>query len=582
MEYGQTVATLSRRQFVGGALATGALLALAGGHTAARADDAGGSAEASDDGSAAQAIDEPGVADGVPGGTLHWFITNPSGIEPFMAEETQGVQVMYQLFDTLTTYDWATGTMKPLACDSYEVNDDATQYIFHLKQDATFHNGQPVTAADYKYSWERLCDGNFRPAPSTQGYILDPIVGAPELMNGQGGELGIECPDDYTLVVNLRVPFADFDATVAYPATAPIPAGSTDTEEDYLAFQTAPVGNGPFMMDGEWVDGQYIQLKRYDGYAGEQPFIDGVVFQIVTDDQTAWMEFQAGNLDYTTIPSGQFKATLQTYGEAESDGYLANPGHQVFTGDGTSIWYLVCNNNDEVMSNRDLRIAISCAINRQAICDTVMEGTRIPAANILSPGFPGYVEGAWDYCPAEGDQELAAQYFDSAGYPLGDDGSRGLSLTVSCASSSVNTNILSMVQADLAACGVDLQIQTLESAAYMDAMQSGDFQIGRSGMTTLVPTPYQVLQVLFYTGTGDNYSGYSSEEFDAAIDAAAAIVDTDERMAAYQEANAIVAADFPVIPLFFFTLSSVASNRVNNLYLNPIAFSRLTRCWLSA
>ena len=577
MEYGHVGTGLSRRQFVGGALTVGALLALTGGVASACADEGGESSDGSD-----QAIDAPGVANGVAGGTLRWFITNPSGIEPFMAEETQGVQVMYQLFDTLTTYDWATGTMQPLACDSYEVNEDATQYTFHLKQDATFHNGQPVTAADYKYSWERLCNGNFLPAPSTQGYILDPIVGAPELMSGQGGELGIECPDDYTLVVNLRVPFADFDATVAYPATAPIPAGSTDTEEAYLAFQTAPVGNGPFMMDGEWVDGQYIQLKRYDGYAGEQPFIDGVIFQIVTDDQTAWMEFQAGNLDYTTIPSGQFNATLQTYGEAEADGYLANPGHQVFTGDGTSIWYLVCNNNDEFMSNRDLRIAVSCAINRQAICDTVMEGTRIPAANILSPGFPGYVEGAWDYCPAQGDKELAGQYFDSAGYPLGDDGSRGLSLTVSCASSSVNTNILSMVQADLAACGVDLQIQTLESAAYMDAMQSGDFQIGRSGMTTLVPTPYQVLQVLFYTGTGDNYSGYSSEEFDAAIDAAAAIVDTDERMAAYQEANAIVAEDFPVIPLFFFTLASVASNRVNNLYLNPISFARLTRCWLSA
>ncbi len=576
MEYGHMGAALSRRQFVGGALATGALLALAGTGTMALADeeDAG-----SDE---VQAIDEAGVADGVAGGTLRWFITSPSGIEPFMAEETQGVQVMYQLFDTLTTYDWATESMKPLACDSYEVNDDATQYTFHLKQDATFHNGQPVTAADYKYAWERLCDGTFLPSPSTQGYILEPIEGAPELISGQGGELNIETPDDYTLVVNLRVPFADFDATVAYPATAPIPAGSTDTEEDFLAFQTAPVGNGPFMMNGEWVDGQYIQLQRYDGYAGEQPFLDGIIFQIFTDDQTAWMEFQAGNLDYTTIPSGQFTSTLATYGEAESDGYLANPGHQVFTGDGTSIWYLVCNNDDEVMSNRDLRIAISCAINRQAICDTVMEGTRIPAANILSPGFPGYVEGAWDYCPAEGDQELAAQYFDSAGYPLDDSGSRGLSLTVSCASSSANTNILSMVQADLAACGVDLEIQTLESAAYMDAMQSGDFQIGRSGMTTLVPTPYQVLQVLFYTGTGDNYSGYSSEEFDAAIDTASAIVDTDERVAAYQEANAIVAADFPVIPLFFFTLSSVTSSRVNNLYLNPISFARLTRCWLSA
>ena len=589
------VSTLSRRAFMSGALATGAMLALAGCNKDEAAD-----APASDDASATGdddsaessatttrevpddgAIDAAGVANGVEGGTMTWFITSPTGIEPFFAEEVQGVQVMYQLFDTLTTYDWATSSMKPLACESYESNDDATQFTFHLRKDATFHNGQPVTAADYKYAWERLCDGNFKPAPSTQGYILDPIIGAAELMSGEGGELDIECPDDYTLVVNLKAPFADFDATVAYPATAPVPAGCSDTEEDFQAFRVAPIGNGPFMMDGEWVDGQYVKLKRYEDYDGERPFLDGVTFQIYKDDQAAWMEFTAGNLDYTVVPSGNFTMAVDTYGEAESDGYLAYPDHQTFTGDETTIWYLVCNVDDEVMSNRDVRIGISYAINRQAICDTVLQGSRIPAANILSPGFPGYVEGGWDFCPAEGDKDLAGQYFDEAGYPLGDDGRRGLKVTISCASSSQNTNVLSMVQADLDACGVDCELQTLESAAYMSAMQLHDFQMGRSGMTTLVPTPYQVLQVLFYTGTGDNYSGYSSEEFDAAIDKAAAIVDTDERVAAYQEANAIVAEDFPVIPLFFFKHAYVASSRVNNLYLNPIAFARLTRCWLS-
>ena len=148
------VSTLSRRAFVSGALATGAMLALAGcnkdevADAPATGDDdsaepsATTTREVPDDG----AIDAEGVANGVEGGTMTWFITSPTGIEPFFAEEVQGVQVMYQLFDTLTTYDWATSSMKPLACESYESNDDATQFTFHLRKDATFHNGRPTTS----------------------------------------------------------------------------------------------------------------------------------------------------------------------------------------------------------------------------------------------------------------------------------------------------------------------------------------------------------------------------------------------------------------------------------------------------
>ena len=569
------LAGMSRRSFVRGALTAGTVFAMAGGSVGALAD------EAAPSGEDVPEPDEIDASGAVEGGVLRYELTNPVGIEPFDAEENMGVEVMTNLFDTLVTWDWGNQTIAPLAAESWEVNEDATVYTFHLRQDAKFHNGQPVTSADFKYSWERICRADFLPSPSTQGYKIELVVGATEMMNGEATELsGVECPDDYTLVVNLTAPYGDFLLDLTDLATAPIPSGMGGTEEDYQSFRVAPVGNGPFMMDGEWVDGQYIQLKRFDDYWGEKPHIDGVVFQIYADSQTSWAEFQAGNLDFAVVPSGMFDATRQQYGEAGQDGYLANPGQQYFCGSQLSIFYLLMNDQDELLSNRDLRIAVSCAINRQAMCETVFQGTRTPADNVIMPGLACYEPGAWDFCPPEGDKELAAEYFDKAGYPLDENGSRNLSLRLATNSGSSNEMVMQMIQADLAACGVDATIDLQEWAAYIDSLQSGTFQMGRYSWILTAPNANSVLDELFSSASPNNYGHYASEEFDEAVKAASQIADEEERNQAYRDANAIVAADFPFAPLMFYTHYNVTSARVHNLFLNPGTMARLNRCWL--
>lgn len=566
-----STATLSRRSFVAGAIATSAAIVMAANRLCQPM-----SVYADED------IPEPDedVSGGVPGGTLSYYLTNPVGIEPYTAEENQGVEVVKNLYDTLVTWDWGNKRVEPLAAEGWDVNEDATQFTFYLRKDAKFHNGQPVTSADFKYSWERNCSASTVPAPSSQGYKLNMISGANEMMAGTGDSLDIECPDDYTLVVNLSAPYGDFLMQVCDCSSAPVPAGSATTDEEYQKFRVAPIGNGPFMMDGEWVDGQYISLKRFDDYWGEKPLVDGVTFMVFANDQTAWTEFQAGNLDFTQVPSGMFELTRQTYGEAEKNGYLANPEHSYFSGSELSVYYILCNNNDDVMKNRDLRIAISCAVNRQAICDIVFQGSRVPADNILMPGLAAYEPGAWGCCPAEGDAALAEEYFDKAGYPADSNGSRGLQLTLSCNPGSSNETIMQMVQADLAKYGVDCTIEVQEWAAYLDACQTGNYQLGRMGWVLTTPNAYTVLNDLFYSGLANNYSGYTNPEFDAMMDTARQIPDEEERTLAYKEANSLVGSDFPVIPLMYYAHYYVASNRVHNLFLNPGSVCRLSRCWL--
>ena len=570
---------VSRRGFLAGAAATAGLIALASNGLAtapALADDAAAANNADYQGPDAD------TSAAVQGGTLNWFIINPAGIEPFSTSENNGCMVSYALFDTLTALDNYDGKVTPLAAESWESNDDATQFTFHLRKDATFHNGAPVTSKDFKYSWERICKHDFKPAPSTQGSIISVVKGAKDMQSGQASELGIECPDDYTLVVNLEQPLADFPIITTHPSTAPVPAGCTDTEEDFQKFRVAPIGNGPFQIDGQWEDGQHIIVKRFDGYTGEKPFIDGITFAIYADDETAWTEFQAGNLDFTLIPNGQFGASTAMYGTAGEDGNLVNPGAQVLSGLETTVYCIICNLEDAAMSNKDLRIALSYAINREAICSTVLENSRRPADDFLPPALSGYKQGSWDHCPAAGDKEKAAEYLDKAGYPAGADGKRGLTLTLTTNTGSGNEDIFTMIQADLQAVGVDAQIETQEWAAYLDALNAGNYQMGRMGYTADAPSAYFFMQDAFAKGAGSNYSKYDNPDFEAALAEAAGKTDEAERTAGYEAADKMLAEDFPLIPLCVYGHGYVCSARVNNLLMNAMGYARYNRCWLSA
>ena len=547
-------ATISRRGFVGGALAAGALLAAANVRPVEAFADA------------SEAVD---------GGTFNFYLTNPVSIDPYNVQEDQGMEVCKCLFDALTEFDYGTNQLVGKAATSWEANDDATEFTFHLREGATFHNGDPVTSASFVYAWNRLVNPNTDSSnPSEVSYHLSMVDGYDDVANGvEGAELNLEAPDDYTLVVHLNMSYADFPYVVSHLATSPVPESAA---ADKAAYGLSPVGNGAFKMQGNWEDGQYIQVVRNDDYWGDKAHVDGVNFLIYKDQDTAFTEFEAGNLDYTTIPTGRINVCVANYGES-SDGCTANPGQQTLLGDEASIYYLVCNNEDELMGNVHLRKAVSMAINRQAICDTVFEGTRTPADNFVVPGVDGYEAGTWDYC--EQDVDRAKEELEQAKSELGVD---EITLTLSCNSGAGHEDIFQLIMADLEAIGIKSSIETSEWATYLKTLQDRQYQIGRLGWVIDYPIMDNLLYPMFYTGVGDNRSGYSNADVDAALTEARSTVDTEERIKKFQDVNKQIAADFPVIPLLFYRHTIVCSARVNNLYCNPMKLMDLSTCWLSA
>ena len=525
---------LSRRQFVGGALAASALAALAG-----CSNNNGGTAGS---GATTTASGE---------NVFRFYLSEPAYIDPYNAQENQGTAVVRATFDTLLTWDWDKNEVTPLAAaDLPTVSEDGLTYTFTLREGMKFHNGDAVDAASFKRGWERLADGTMA-SPSEIGYHLAPVAGYAEMAAGEADEIsGLVAVDDLTFQVTLTAPMADFTAVCCHPGLAPVPQAALD---DPAAFLEQPIGNGPFKLDEPWQHHQYITASRFEDYYGEAPKIDGVYFNIQSTPDTAFTEFEGGNLDFAMIPTGRIQETIDKYGESE-DGFTVTPGAQTLIGTELSTYYLICNMDNPSLADVNVRRAISLAINRQNIVDTLYEGTREPANSIMPLVIDDNEENIWEYCAYDPDR--AKQILSDAGIDPST-----ISVTLDYNGDGGHEDIMSSIQADLQAIGITVTQNTTEWATYLNNLSAGNYGLARLGWTADYPTQDNFLYPNFYSTADNNYNHYNNPEVDAALDAARQIADEEERKAAYRTICHTIGEDMPVIPIMFYAHSYVGSGR---------------------
>jgi oligopeptide transport system substrate-binding protein len=507
--------------------------------------------------------------EGQPGGTAVHFISEPAFIDPVNAQESEGIEVVHNIFDGLVTFDPIDSEILPAVAESWEANEDGTVWTFNLRQGVMFHNGREVTAQDFKYAWERIVNPENE---SEIAYHLSAIQGFDEMQDGSGTELtGVRAVDDYTLEVTLSYAFGDFPYVTGHPSLGPVPQEAVEEG----GWADMPIGNGPFMMAEPWAHDQYIRVVRFDDYYGETALLDGVEFRIMQDEETAFLEFRAGNIDFTRVPSGQLEATIAQYGESE-DGLEPSPGAQVLVGPETAIYYIGLQTDMPPMDNVDLRRAVSLAINRQAIADTVYEGSRTPAAGIVPEGVAGFQEDAWEY--ARYDQEEARQFLEQAGYPNGE----GLDeLVLGFNSGAGHEDVMQLVQADLAAIGIRTRFDSLEFAQYLDKLDEGnEYHLWRLGWLADYPIMDNFLYPLLTSDSADNHARYSNPEFDNLVREARSITDEDERFAAYQEAEQLAGQDAPLVPIVNYRHRDIASERIRGLIFDPMGLTHWDLAWI--
>lgn len=514
--------------------------------------------------------DKKEKAEAKKGGTFSFYIDEPDYIDPYNAQESEGVFVVSAIFDSLVDFDSLTSEIKPKVAESWETNDDATVWTFTLRKGTKFHNGQEVKAQDFKYAWGRIANGKHDP-PSEIAYHLASIKGFQAMQDGNATELeGVKAIDDYTLEVTLEETFADFVYVTGHPALAPVP--KEEVEKDEKAFMEMPIGNGPFKVSEPWKHDQYVKVERFDDYYGEKALLDGVEFKIFKDEEAAFLEFENGNLDFTSIPSGQIQTTIDKYGEGK---YKADKDEQVLLGPELSTYYIWLNMEDENLKNLDLRKAISLALDRASYAKTIWENTREPATGVIPPGVVGYQKDAWAY--SRYDVEEAKKFLEKAGFPNGE----GLKeLTLGYDTGGGHEDVMQAIQADLKKIGINVKLVGFEWAQWLDILDAGDYDLGRLGWVADYPIMDNFLNPMFQSKSSDNYANYNNSEFDNKIIEARKTTDEDERVEMYQDLEKVVGEDVPLIPIVNYRHRHVVSERVRDFILSPMYLHNLDEVWI--
>jgi len=494
------------------------------------------------------------------GGVMRIHIVQPVSLDPPNCYESEGIQVARQVWDGLFDYDPKTLELIPELCEKWEVSDDGLVYTFNIKKGVKFHDGSPLTAQDFVYSWTRAV---LAETASYLAYHLAAIKGYQACQEGTATELeGVKAIDDYTLQVTLEYPYADFVNTLGHIVFYPVK--QADIEKWGEEYTKHVNGTGPFKFV-EWVDDQYINLVRNDDYYGEKAMLDKVEYKIIADENTAFLEFKAGNIDYTQIPTGKIKATEED--PDLKDNVIAIPLLALY-------YYGMNLNTEPFKSNPKLREAMNYAIDRQNVCDVIMEGVPTPATGFVPKGIVGFKE---NQAPYKFDQEKAKALLAEAGFPNGE----GLpALQFGFNTGAGHEALAEALQADLAEIGVNIEIEGFEWGTMLEKAQAGELAFYRLGWIADYPTMDNFLYPLFHSQSSDNYGQYNNPEVDKMLIEARQIKDKDERIAKYQEIERTILADNAFLILYFYGARRVVADQVKGFVLSPMETYDLSKVYI--
>jgi oligopeptide transport system substrate-binding protein len=503
------------------------------------------------DGAAATAAEYPETPDqprvpGRPGGTFRLGIVEPTAIDPYNAQESEGILVTKALFTGLVNVR-PNGEVYDGVASAWTPNADCSQWTFTLKPGTTFSNGEPVDSAAFKRGWERTAAPD---SGSAVSYHLNEVAGFDQMQDGTAATLsGVDAADPNTLRVALSAPDCEFALRTAAPPLSPVPtvagpAGNT-------AYNDLPIGNGPFTMDGPWRHDTGIRLVRNDTYgAGPKANLDAVELTITPPDTGALTEyngFNNGQFDWARMP-----VPVQAQARAANE-----PKNQWISKKTAGINYLQVQVQQPPLNSVAARKAISMAIDRNAIAQGVFQGSQVPATAFLPASFTGaFQDGVCDACRFDPVQakELAAQ----AGL------TGGTRVAFQFNSGSNHDEWTAAVKQQLER-NLGIAVD-LTGVPFRDLLtnqrQPTATGLFRAGWSADYPTPSNFLASLLTTkaigaatpddvANGDNRGRYSNPAFDELVARAVATPDVAARNDLYKQAEKIaIGDDLGVIPLF--------------------------------
>ncbi|MBY8874342.1 ABC transporter substrate-binding protein [Micromonospora sp. PLK6-60] len=492
--------------------------------------------------------DGPGRPD--PDAAVRIEIAEPQHLVPTDTAETNGSQVLSALFSPLIDYD---RDNKPyeVAARSIESTDNRV-WTVKLKTGYTFHNGEPVTAQNYLDAWNY---GAYGPNEQNSSYFFEKIAGYDDLQGDPPAAKtlsGLRKVDDLTFTVTLAEPYAEFRTMLGYTAFYPLPKAAF-TAPGVLdeGYEDAPIGQGPFRMKGSWVHDAKVEVERYDAFPGQQPKVAGVEFRIYQQATAAYADVLSDNLDVIkTIPT----ENLPTAPDDLGDRFRQSPA--------SSLQLLAFPTFQQEFSKPEVRKAISMAIDRDGISDSIFKGAEQPARSFVSPVVAGYrkdtIGEAGTYDPAR-----ARAMYEAAGGPrtielsYNGDGAHGAWVDATCDQLATNLGVTCVGTPEPKFADLLTKLGRKEPVGLF-----------RMGWVMDYPSMENYLGPLYSSTGSSNYYGYRNERFDQLLAEGAKAPSEEEAIRKYQAAEDLLAADLPVIPLRFGRNSFGHSAKVRNVEMD--------------
>ena len=479
---------------------------------------------------------------------------DPDSLDPQKARGFEAQSILRDLCEGLTTLD-KHAAVAPGVARSWSVSGDGLTYTFNLRPEARWSNGDTVTAADFVAGLERLVD------PATgSGYAeyVDVIANAGDIVAGRRPprDLGVAAPDAATLVITLATPAPYLPTLLSHPSTCPVHRATLAQHPDGFARPGVMPANGAFVLS-EWVSGSHITMTRNPRYWNDAATrLGGVKYLLIPDENAELARYRGGELQVTfVVPRGQF------------DWIKANLADQLHVAPQLTTYYYGFNlRRPPFKDNPQLRRALSLVIDREKLADLVLRVGELPAYGWVPPGIDNYSAQSFDYRGKPMAERIreAQRLYATAGYSR----EKPLSFELRYNSGEVHTKLaLAIASMWKEALGADVRLTQVEFKSLLQDIDRGDVEMFRSSWVGDYNDAYTFAQYL-KSDFGVNLPHYSNPHYDELLAQAATETDPAKRRVLLEQAEAVMLADHPLLPIYFYVNKHLVKPEVLGWYDN--------------
>lgn len=478
-----------------------------------------------------------------------WLPDAIKSLDPQKNADAEGAEVIRQLFEGLMDED-ASGAMQPGVASSVDLSPDRLSYVFHLRPEAKWSNGEPVTAQDFVYAWQRLADPELASENAWRLEMMH-VLNASGVLRGKikPAELGVKALDAHRLQVELSQPTPYFLKTLSHPATYPVPRKIVQAQGEAWTAPSKLVSNGAYLLKAHDL-GVSISLEKNPTYwDAAHVLLQRVKGVTIADPEEALKRYRAGGLDRVQIPAGDDRKLREE-----------RPGEVVSMPYACTYAYLVnlAENAPAALHDQRVRQALAYAIQPEVVVERILRGGQRPAASWTHWAIQGFhppqpETAGWS---AAERQQKATELLAAAGYGPG----HPLKLELITTGSEDDRRLAAAAVEFWKSIGVKVSSKDLPWKQYAEQLTVGEFQLARYAWCADYNEASSFLNLL--RDNGPNYGRYASPEFDRLMAEADGAADPGPD---YTQAEALLARDMPLIPVYHYGRTELIRPQIRGL-----------------